>query len=598
MLSGFRKNYPAVSAFAMVLGTVVVAGYVLPPLSEHYPRFTLVLVAVLVVGMAWRRPAPAAALVLFIAGAGGPLALVAAPLALLGAYRARALRFEKASDHDVSIWSALAEVIQRKRINPARSVAVLAALVLSMLFAPLMFSSSGSEGESRPSASAEWNEDSAPSTPSWISEFLGRIFGSGESSDAVSPGEFGGMPEEPSVPWWQVSLVLLVAAFVLAALLYVARRVIRRLRASSGGPTTPNFAYVGRFEQIGERLGRPREPHEAIGEYAKVLAAQANDPRLSAAGEGLSRRLYRGDALDGGLSAQLGDLEANPPTPPPVPPLPSFGARLRAARTGTVDVARANPGAVLMALVALGLFVFVGFTAITNESGQAPAALALREVEAPPLFVAEVDEAIAQGSNVDTLTQCIASLDLRGGYWVSEAVFVSGSDFVRDTWQTRSGDDDSAVDTTSFYAKRGEGNAYGTSRGGEVTWTWWPSESFESFREGGLGDLDGLAPVQVSELDVGDSGVTVRRSHFDGGWWDSATEIPDLFWNDLYIDDAPWSMTEWISADSETFRLELFYQDGGHETWHQLLVDDVQGHRCPTSYDEVVERLNTRVDFS
>lgn len=60
MLSRFRKNYPAVSAFAMVLGTVVVAGYVLPPLSEHYPRFTLVLVAVLVVGMAWRRRATGA----------------------------------------------------------------------------------------------------------------------------------------------------------------------------------------------------------------------------------------------------------------------------------------------------------------------------------------------------------------------------------------------------------------------------------------------------------------------------------------------------------------------------------------------------------
>ena len=113
-----------------------------------------------------------------------------------------------------------------------------------------------------------------------------------------------------------------------------------------------------------------------------------------------------------------------------------------------------------------------------------------------------------------------------------------------------------------------------------------------------LGDFAGLSPLDISEVPTDEPGVTARRYRFADDWRTSATSVPELLLGRLFIDDAPWSMVEWVSPDGEVRRVEMFYEQDGTETWHQLLVNGEEGYACPSDQTAVAARFATRIDFT
>ena len=79
-----------------------------------------------------------------------------------------------------------------------------------------------------------------------------------------------------------------------------------------------------RLDDLGSRVGRPRQDHETATAYAVVLAERYGDDRLVAAGQVIDDAIYgwhpQDPARQGAIDAVLAEVAAGP-VPDPIPPV-------------------------------------------------------------------------------------------------------------------------------------------------------------------------------------------------------------------------------------------------------------------------------------
>jgi transglutaminase-like putative cysteine protease len=132
---------------------------------------------------------------------------------------------------------------------------------------------------------------------------------------------------EPTIgEWIQDHLVVLVLAIGAVALLAgPVRLLIRRVRARRAGrPVGWTAVAAHRLDDLGSRVGRPRQDHETATAYAVVLAERYGDDRLVAAGQVIDDAIYgwhpQDPARQGAIDAVLAEVAAGP-VPDQIPPV-------------------------------------------------------------------------------------------------------------------------------------------------------------------------------------------------------------------------------------------------------------------------------------
>lgn len=163
--------------------------------------------------------------------------------------------------------------------------------------------------------------------------------------DPLQPVPVRPRPPDDPFNWW-----IVVAVLAILGLLVLAWWLWRRSQRTPAPDYAPVVAApLARLEAVGERIGRPRAPHEGVITYGRVLADKTGDERLASVGPLVSGQVYQSAfASPREVGANLATLEA---TPPPLPPPPTVAERF-AMRLAQLPSNRAL-GIGLLAVIAI-----------------------------------------------------------------------------------------------------------------------------------------------------------------------------------------------------------------------------------------------------
>ncbi len=579
---------------ACVLGILLVA---LPALQDRTSSNWLfvygALTLVAVVGTAFRWPLVAAGLMLVLGSRlGGTLALITAPIVLLLVYWANTRRLHTLANRPVfDREEAFQKLRPRSR---SRIGAFVLACLLSLLLLPLGLPGGGGGA----GGSSQWEPSGSSGQPDWLSDAVGtvlRFIGLGGDNPAGEVVESGGVaPPEPETEWWKVVAFIVVVALLLTAAFFIGRWLWRRLRPTpvAAGEETPQ-QMVDRLERLGESVGRRRLGHEGVATYARALSLHTGDERLVPLGNDLSDELYQKDGQPSLLAGRFAEIEADPPEAPPEPPPPSLRERLRSRLTEIRTSASNNRGAVAIALTVIALVGYAIVVGIFNDESNlafADDALDSIEFEPPellddqPAFAVEIDERFADSDDVTSTQTCTVIVFEDGtlDVWSIEDAYLAG-----DSRRISTSFGDGTVDTWASYTSAGVGSATYTATVESQYWQVWGDIGF--VESDPLGDFSALDELNARDVvrDRQPDGSVIVRHVFGADWYERVGSMPH-FVELVWIDDAPWTLTEFISVEGVTDRVEMRFLSGEIEYWEQVQVGDAPGIDCAPGSEELL----------